>query len=225
MNFETFFMSCPEREATLADSLTSLEASGWLGPTEVVLDDGTGSTGLGRIHRTWRRMLRRAAKSTADLVLLCEDDVVFGRWFAENLLSWTLLDPLPGSGAMYASLYNPGRPFLIRRESERCLIVDPRFVWGAQALLLTPRTARFVDAAWDDCDGNPDQRMPLIASRVTPIYYHLPSLVDHAPAASTWGGIDHRAIDFDAEWRACNPGATDKKKRMTLPNHLAGHAR
>jgi hypothetical protein len=50
--------------------------------------------------------------------------------------------------------------------------------------------------------GNPDQRMPAIAARVTSIYYHVPSLVDHESVPTTWGGIEHSARDFDPQWRA-----------------------
>jgi hypothetical protein len=195
-------MSCEERRAVLAATLSGLRACGWPDAPEVVLDDGTGATSIERIHHTWRRLIRRAAQASSDFVLLCEDDLVFGRWFRQNLASWPLLAALPGSRALYASLYNPSRPFLMRREADRVLVADPRFVWGAQALVLTPRTARFIDRGWDECDGNPDQRMPLIASRVTPIYYHVPSLVDHAPVPTTWGGMEHQSTDFDPEWRA-----------------------
>jgi hypothetical protein len=202
LRFCTFMMSCEERRPTLNATLSGLRACGWPEAPEIVLDDQSGQTSLERIHRTWRRLIRRAGQASSDFVLLCEDDVVFGKWFPSNLRSWPLLRGVPGSGAFYASLYNPSRPFLMRRDEERYLVADPRFVWGAQALVLTPRTARFIDRNWDETDGNPDQRMPLIASRVTPIYYHVPSLVDHAPVPTTWGGMEHQSSDFDANWQA-----------------------
>jgi hypothetical protein len=205
LHFSCFVMSCKERGEVLRQTLEGLSACGWPEPPAIVLDDGIGETGLQRIHRTWRTMIDRAAHCTSDFVLLCEDDIVFGKWFTENLHSWPLLRDVPGSRAFYASLYNPGRPFLVRRPEERYLVAHPRFVWGSQALVLTPRTARFIEANWDEADGNPDQRMPVIASRVTPIYFHVPSLVDHAAVPTTWGGMEHSAADFDAEWRASPP--------------------
>jgi hypothetical protein len=168
----------------------------------VILDDGVGGSRIERIHRTWRRVIRSAAAAAADFVLLLEDDVRFGSWFAENLAEWPLLAELPPGGAFYASLYNPGRPFIRRCEAARYLVAYPDTVWGAQALLMTPCTARFIDASWDEAAGNPDQRMPRLAGRVTPIYLHLPSLVDHSPEPTTWGGIPHRAPDFDPAFRA-----------------------
>jgi hypothetical protein len=203
--FRTFVMSCAERHATLASTLSRLAACGWPTVDDVVLDDGLGARPIERIHRTWRRMIRAAGRADSPFVLLLEDDLVFGRWFSENLGSWSVLERVAPGGAFYGSLYNAGRPFLTRRPLERYLIADARFVWGSQALVMTAGTARYLDANWDSAVGNPDQRMPLIASRVTPIYYHLPSLVDHAPVPTTWGGIDHTAPDFDSDYRAAPP--------------------
>jgi hypothetical protein len=200
--FSTFVMSCESRRATLNATLERLQASGWRHQVELVLDDGVGERPIDRIHRTWRRMIRSAAGASTEFVLLLEDDVVFGKWFRENLESWELLRHLPPGRAFYASLYNPNRPFLLSRPGQRFLVADKRSVWGSQALVTTPETARYIDAHWDETDGNPDQRMPLIAGRVTPIYYHVPSLVDHAPVPTTWGGIEHSAMDFDPDWQA-----------------------
>jgi hypothetical protein len=202
VRFTTFVMSCAARAPELELTLERLRACGWLGTPTVVLDQEIGTRPIDRIHHTWRRMIRHAATSDAPFALLLEDDVVFGRWFPHNLRTWPLLAALPPSRAFYASLYNPNRPFFLRRPAQRYMVADPRAVWGAQAIVLTRETARFIDAHWDTASGNPDQRMPLIASRVTSIYFHVPSLVDHAPALSTWGGIEHAAIDFDPDWRA-----------------------
>ena len=207
MRFRTLVMSCAERPSTLTSTLSRLLACGWPAVDHVVLDDGIGARPIDRIHRTWRRLVQHASRADAPFVLLLEDDLVFGRWFSENLGSWSVLDRVARGGAFYGSLYNAGRPFLTRKPLERYLVADSRFVWGSQALVMTPGTARYLDANWDTAPGNPDQRMPLIASRVTPIYYHLPSLVDHAPVPTTWGGIDHRALDFDSEYRAARPAS------------------
>lgn len=200
--FSAFMLSCDDRSRVRASTLESLRESGWDAEPQLVLDDGSGVTRIQRIHRTWRRVIQRAAESASDFVLLLEDDVRFGKWFAENLREWPLLDQVQPGGAFFASLYNPGRPILRRCAAERYLVAYPDALWGAQAIVTTPRTARFIDANWDGTDGNPDQRMPRIAARVTPLYFHLPSLVDHAPVPTTWGGIEHRAPDFDPEFRA-----------------------
>lgn len=213
MQFTTLVMTCAGRGETLRKTLESLRASGWESTPEVVLDDGIGQRPIDRIHRTWRRMIQRAASSGTNFVLLLEDDVVFGKWFSHNLLSWGLLREIQQGRAFYASLYNPSRPFIRRQVEERYLVAHPASVWGAQALVTTPATARFIDTHWDQVDGNPDQRMPYIASRVTPIYFHVPSLVDHAPVPTTWGGMEHSAVDFDPEWRASAPDSTQHEPR------------
>jgi hypothetical protein len=40
------------------------------------------------------------------------------------------------------------------------------------------------------------------ASKLAPVIYHVPSLVQHAKTPSTWGGPSHCAFDFDPDWRA-----------------------
>lgn len=195
-------LSCEDREASRRATLQGLAAAGWPGVPDVVMDDGIGETRIDRIHRTWRRVIQRAAGASTPCVLLLEDDVVFGKWFTHNLLGWPLIHQLPPGGAFYASLYNPSRPFIVQRTAERYAVAYPDSVWGAQALVMTPAMARYLNANWERAHGNPDQRMPRIAARVTPIYLHVPSLVDHAPEPTTWGGIEHTAHDFDPEWRA-----------------------
>lgn len=59
-------------------------------------------------------MIRHAGASDAPFTLLLEDDVVFGNFFRHNLRSWRLLAQVPAGRAVYASLYNPGRPYLAR---------------------------------------------------------------------------------------------------------------
>ena len=133
MRIATFVMSCAARARELELTLDRLRACAWPETPELVLDDGVGAAPIDRIHRTWQRMIRRVAASDAPLALLLEDDVVFGRWFAHNLHSWPLLHAIPPSQAFYASLYNPSRPFIVRRPEQRYLVADPRFplVWDA----------------------------------------------------------------------------------------------
>jgi len=202
VRFSTFVLSCEDRRDVRNATLQSLEASGWGSAPQLVIDDGVGATRIERIHRTWRRVIQSAATAAADFTLLLEDDVVFGTSFAHNLSSWPLLQQLQPGGAFFASLYNPGRPFILRRAEERYVVAHAHEVWGAQALLMTPAMARYIDVNWHEASGNPDQRMPRIAGRVTPIYFHVPSLVNHAPVPTTWGGIEHNALDFDIDWRA-----------------------
>lgn len=195
-------LSCQERQHVLRDTLRRLKGCGWDTP-EVVIDDQSGETSIARINVAWRRMIKLAAAAGSDFVLMCEDDLVFGTWFTHNLRSWPLLRQLPTNGGFYGSLYNPNRPLLERHEELRYHVADTQFMWGAQALVLTPITARYIDKNWHTgTNNNSDQRMPELASRLSPIYFHAPSLVDHATEPTTWGGVGHRAMDFNESWRA-----------------------
>jgi hypothetical protein len=210
MRFATYLMTCEQRRVVLGDTLRSLRASGWQQSPEVVVDDGAGNDPLDRITRTWLRVIERAAGETSDFVLMLEDDVVFGRFFAENLRSWPRLRNLAPGRPFFASLYNAERAYYVSRPRERYLVAHPTSTWGSQALVTTPETLRFILARWDtQPNAIADQRMARIASLVTPIYYHVPSLVNQARVPSTWlrANDSHAAIDFDPEWRAEPPSA------------------
>lgn len=205
MRIAAFVMSCARRQASLERTIASLMESGWPEQPEVILDQGSGDSALQRICSTWHRMVARAGQADSQYVLLLEDDLVFGRWFTHNLHAWPLLHDRPHEAGFYASLYNPGRPYIARYEAQNYLVADPRWVWGSQALLLSTTTARYLAHNWQNEGGNPDMRMPRLVHPITPVYYHVPSLVDHAPEPTTWGGIVHSAIDFDAEFRNARP--------------------
>lgn len=207
-------MTCAERRPVLGATLNSLEATGWPAP-EILIDETPLGvpTSIQRIAATYRRLIERAAQSTADFLLLCEDDAFFGRWFAENLRSWPVLQS-PPDGHFYGSLYNG----TVRETNDRIVIsrghrfisVEPLSAWGALALVMTPKTARFFADHWDEVDGPPDCKMPQLAARVTPIFYHDPSLVDHSLVPTTWFGASNRARDFDRDWRATEQQETEQ---------------
>ena len=49
----------------------------------------------------------------------------------------------------------------------------------------------------------PEMKLAAIAERHSPgVVLHLPSLVQHVGAQSTWGGEPLRAVDFDPFFRA-----------------------
>ena len=180
-------------------TLASLLTCGWPG-AEVVMDTAGGAASMQRLNEAWRGMVRRAAAARTDFVLLLEDDLVFGHYFAANLESWPALHAA-ADGLFFGSLYNHGHS-RIAGGAERHWVADPFYFWGSQALVVTPRTARFLDANWDKGAGNVDLRLARLAAAVTPILFHRPSLVQHAPGPSTWGGARHWAPDFDPFWRA-----------------------
>ncbi len=208
-------VTCREREEQRAASLRSLAASDWQQPTALIHDKGNGLPSILRIRANWLQALEIAAEWKADAILLTEDDVRFGFHFRHNLENWRPLGVAidhgaePGQGSrrdhFFGSLYNPGFDRGVGDQAGRYFVagrVDR--IWGAQAVVMTRPTVQYVLRFWnaDDGGGNPDERMPRLASKRTEILYHSPSLVDHAPSESTWGGQPHHACDFDPEWRA-----------------------
>jgi hypothetical protein len=55
---------------------------------------------------------------------------------------------------------------------------------------------------WYSEIGMQDIKMSRLAGDVTEIYYHRPSLVQHAGVRNDWGGKYHRAIDFNPTWKS-----------------------
>lgn len=192
-------LSCPERAETRAETLRSLAVGNWPTP-RIVLDNAAGPTSADRLNAAWLRVLGFATLARSDFVLLCEDDLIFGYWFLENLRSWPALD-LTTDGFFFASLYNHGHGRL-SGGSERHWVADPFFSWGNQALVMTPKTACAIVANWAKGQGAADVRMARLAAAFSPIFHHRPSLVQHARGPSTWGAVAHEAPDFELFWRA-----------------------
>ncbi len=206
MDLEAFIISCPQREEVRARTVASIAASDWKGGVHVVIDDSPPTVPvLQRIGGTWLRALQAACASKADCLLLLEDDVEVGRHIRHNLETWKPIVAVrarSGRGyQLYGSLYDPGiLPFRCKH-SDQYFYAFPHLVWGAQAVVMSPETARLLVARWQSRDEEPDRKMPRIAAAVTPIFYHLPSLVQHVGPASTWGGTHHNARAYDREWR------------------------
>lgn len=171
-------VSCQERAFRLAETLASLKASDWTGDIQVVLDlEQAAKPSTGRIRATWKR----AVEIPADV--WCEDDLTFGAHFQRNLEAHRAIQgPL-----YYTALYHPD--------------FDNREVYGCQAITMSPAARVIILANWRD-DAPADIEMPRCVKRHGgAVGYHRPSLVEHV-GTSTYGGPVHRALDFDADWRA-----------------------
>ncbi|MGC4070203.1 MAG: hypothetical protein QM784_37195 [Polyangiaceae bacterium] len=220
MRCTTFMISCPERGAIRKRTLASLASSDWTDIPTLILDESTGEPSLARIQHNWRRALAQAARATTELVLLLEDDLVFCRHLARNLFSWPILHGQHPGRALYGSLYDPGHSFLRKSDTERYRAIHPCAMWGSQAIVMTPQTARFIDQNWDSGKENCDLRMPRLVSSITTIYAHVPSLVEHADAPTTWGGFTHRALEFDPEWLAPSAADNDEPTKVEVASQL-----
>ena len=184
-------------------SIEDLRTSDWGAPPVVVLDLARHERKQDRVTDTTRRALLRALRDGGDLVLLLEDDVEVNRSIRANLAAWPPLVERRAGDHLFASLYNPNVGSIDpAADRPTARVVDPELTYGAQALVLAAATVRFILHHWDEGIGMPDIRMPRLAARCTPILYHRPSLVQHRPVPSAWGGVAHHAEDHDRTWRA-----------------------
>jgi hypothetical protein len=206
MKIDAFLMSCPARASVREATLASFSRTDWPGPLVCVIDDQAIEHRVRAITATWRRLLERALASDADFLLLLEDDVEFNRHLHHNLQRWAPPQRLGGTRPFFGSLYNAQRPYLLRNAAQCFFVMDPSAFWGSQALLLSRVTVGYLLRFWDP-EAAADVLTSRLAARIGPLYQHLPSLVQHTGAVSTWGGIQHAAPDFDPDFRATGPTA------------------
>ena len=202
MRIGAYMLSCPERAAMRRRTLANLQLTDWADTAWVELDPGTAERKQDRQTQTALRLLERAAGDGHDFMLFLEDDLEFNRYLRHNLERWQPLRDAARAGHFFASLYNPNVRSLMRGPDQAFFVADPNSVYGSQAFLLSWATARHIVTHWDDVIGMQDIKMSRLAAGLGPIYYHVPSLVQHIGTVSAWGGVFHSAPDFDAEWKA-----------------------
>ena len=204
MQITAYMLSCGERALVRRDTLERLAGTDWFDPPCVVLDPGICERPQERQTRNARSLLEHAIADAPDFLLFLEDDLEFNRYLRSNLTAWEPLAGTASGGHFFASLYNPGVRE-VRRETGRAFFVaDPNAMYGSQAFVLSLATARHIERSWEHIVGMQDIKMSRLAGSVGPIYYHVPSLVQHAPVRSVWGGGYHRAADYDSEWKAAS---------------------
>ncbi len=201
MHIATYMMTCRERANLRTETLQDLARSDWTGPVNVVEDDGRQAGRGARQVATCKRLLELAASKPGDLILFLEDDTTFNRHLFYNLTTWPLLLRSIQREHFFVSLYNPGIPPKSGGTTQEEYEVVPQRVYGSQAILMRPATARLIIQEWDAVRALADIRMSRAAATVTPIYYHRPSLVDHMPAPSMLETGPHCAFDFEHDWR------------------------
>lgn len=178
----------------------------------------------GQRHST-RDLLLHALADGPELFLFLEDDVAFNAQLFANLAAWPPIVGHTRGEHLFASLYNPGltpctdteppeatesyrtswHPARFPQEArafETAFLADHRVAFGSQALVLSRATARYCVDRWDDTHKGTDLRLYSLASRITPLWFHRPSLVQHVQEASTCGSPSHAAADFRTDWRA-----------------------
>ena len=199
-----YVLSCEERADVCAETVADLGRTDWGAAPTVVLDESTAAKKLERILDTGVRVLARAVdEADGDHVfLLCEDDVAFNRSLRHNLEHWAPVVDRRPDGHLFGSLYNPNVVVAPPDGLTTAVVADPRRFYGSQGMVMSVTTARSLVEQWDDGNGPFDLRISRLAARWSPLWYHLPSLVQHRAVESTWGGAPHFASDFSPDWRA-----------------------
>jgi hypothetical protein len=196
-----YVLSCPDREEVRVRTLASLAGSDWDEEPRVVVDETSYERRQERQSETALRLLLHAIDDAPPFVLFLEDDLEFNRHLRHNLERWRPIEEAV-DGHFFASLYNPS-VLAQRRDPDRAsFVAEAGCVYGSQAIILSRAMVRFASVHWYDIPGMQDIKLSRLAAPLCPLLYHSPSLVQHVGVASTWGGPHHRAIDYDAYWRA-----------------------
>jgi predicted O-methyltransferase YrrM len=199
-----YVLSCPAREAVRKQTLANLAATDWGADAVVEIDRTTHVRLQERQTETALRLLERAVRDAAEFMLFLEDDLDFNRFLRHNLEHWYPIERVPRGGHFFASLYNPRVRALESGDGLPFFIADRECVYGSQAFVLSAATARHIVDNWEGHIGMQDIKMSRLASAVSPIYYHRPSLVQHVGVESAWGGRYHSALDFQRDWKTAD---------------------
>jgi hypothetical protein len=151
------------------------------------------------ILETARLALEAFLADDFDFVLFLEDDLEFNHFIRHNVLHWS---PVLDRSVTLASLYNPGVQSVFRNANRHFFEAHPHCVYGSQAFLISRLTVEYLLRRWEGIAAPLDIRLSRLAAQLQrPLYYHVPSLVQHVGRNSGWGGRFHQAVDFDPEWR------------------------
>jgi hypothetical protein len=197
-----YMLSCPERAAVRAQTIASFRQTDWGVDAEVEVDRTTFESRAARNEHTALRLLTRAVEDGHEVILFLEDDLVFNAHLRHNLEHWPPLAHAAAEQSHFlGSLYNPDVAWFYRDERRAVLLADAASTYGAQAIVLTRPTAAYAVDHWWEEPGMADMKLSRLAARLCSIAYHVPSLVEHMAVPSVWGGPQHRALDFDPQWR------------------------
>lgn len=201
MRISAYIMTCDSRRNILQRTLIGFAKSGWEGLPIIIKDEESSGSFQDHQIKTSLRLLKKAIEDKAEFVLFLEDDLEFNRLLKHNILSWAPLRGCLSEAFFFGSLYNPGIRLDRMYLSECYAIANPDYVYGSQAFVLSKALIKFLVRCWDRGRGMQDIRISRLASEKCPLYYHVPSLVQHLGDNSTWGGKFHQAIDFDRTWK------------------------
>lgn len=200
---EAVMISCRERKSLRDQTLKSLSESDWGDrPIHVQIDESPSSSPEERQTETSLAALESFLVSPGTHMLFLEDDLAFNRHILHNLTSW---EPIVSGDLVLGSLYNPGiRPLAWGAKGNFSLIRHTS-CFGSQGFVISREAVKYIVDHWNEVAGKQDIKISRLAGRLqTVLFYHTPSLVQHIGIESSWGGIFHKARDFDPAWKAKN---------------------
>jgi hypothetical protein len=198
-----YMISTPLRDDVRRDTIANLAATDWAAAPVILLDEGRFERPKDRVSDLARSVLVRALDDHAEVFVFLEDDLDFNRFIRSNLEHWPPLVERAVGSPFFASLYNPNVGSLSPgNDGPTYRVVDPELTYGAQGLVMSATTAVWILHHWNDIRGLHDTKMPRLAAQLSRVYYHRPSLVQHRPVPSLWGGVAHAADDFLPDWCA-----------------------
>lgn len=211
MTFAATLITCPIRDDLCEQTLASLAKSDWGVKPEIFRDEESGSSERTRQY-TLRALNWFFSATHADYCLFLEDDVLFNVHLRWNLEHWT---PLVDRTLWIGTLYTP------RQENDgfRWASAGKDYIsaqgpqYGAQAIILSRHAVALIIRDWavsgipehpaDRCPSDFKMMLPIIWAG-HPVYYHVPSLVQHVGQQATWISEPrfHEAWNFEPEWKA-----------------------
>jgi hypothetical protein len=198
-----YMASCRARDELRAQTIANLRATDWKGNLVVEFEDPVVEVPLHRHTILVRRILHKSRRNGDEIFLLLEDDLDFNLHLVHNLAAWNPLKKFTSGQHFFASLCNLGVPAQRTFRELAYSEARPEAAFGSQALLLSRFTVNYLLTCWGVEPGpHADVKMLRLAGRVGPIYYSIPSLVQHVGRPSLWGGPFYDAADFDKNWKA-----------------------
>ena len=202
LNLNGYMASCHARDDIRERTISNLCATDWKGTLTVELEDPSLRYPLERHAELVRRILRAAA-TEEKIFMFFEDDLDFNRHLLYNLTAWDPLKRLLPGGHFLASLCNLGMPLVKSCPEQAYGEAPPSMAAGSQALVISQTTAHYLLTCWGVEPGpRADIKIFRLAGHVGPVFYHLPSLVQHVGIESVCGGVFQAASDFDKDWKS-----------------------
>lgn len=191
-----YIMTCDGREKTLADTLASLKKTDWPDPPTVVHDTTRHPDPRISQTETARKILGIAEKSDAEYILFAEDDVFFSHHLAHNLANWLpLQNHAMTIGTLYSARSDPA-------DGPGYCHLPPWEIGGSQCVVIKKKHISVILSRWHQWPWEWMHDLRIYRSGPEVIWSHWPSLVQHMPAVSTWGGPCHTSPTFNEDWRA-----------------------